>query len=51
MRLELALDHVQVGAAHAAGAHAQQHLALCGRRLGKLGEFQRSFVDRPWPTQ
>lgn len=40
-RRQLAIDHVQVGAAHAAGQHLDAQLAGAGLRLGNVTQVQR----------
>jgi hypothetical protein len=50
-RGELTLDHVQVGAADAAGAHAQQHFVLARHRRGHFFERQWRRCDRRAPVQ
>jgi hypothetical protein len=39
--VEVAVDHVEVGAAHAAGMHSQQDLALAGPWVGQLLQPER----------
>ena len=38
---EVAVDHVQVGAAHRAGVDAHEHLVVAGRRHGQLAGDER----------
>ena len=40
---QFAVDHVQVGAAHPAGAHLDPNLARAGLPILKLGPFERSL--------
>jgi hypothetical protein len=45
-RRQVALDHVQIGAADPADADAKQHLAGAGTGFGKLAQHERRRLDR-----
>jgi hypothetical protein len=40
---QLTVDHVQIGAAHGAGAHAEQHLARPRPRSGPILQHKRAL--------
>ena len=51
MRVDVPLDDLEVRAAHAAGRHAEQDLAVAGDGVRHLDELERPILDWSLPRQ